>query len=535
MPHDHAMPYNLADIFESIVDVVPDHPAVVCDRALTYAALDARASRLADHWRRQGLGAGDHIGLMLYNSTAYVEAMIAAFKIQAVPVNINYRYVAAELVYLFDNADLVGLVFERELREEVGRALAEVPGVREVMVTGAGQGTLPGAVEYEQALAAASPERAPAARSGDDRLIIYTGGTTGMPRGVVWRHEDVLFGALQGGAPGGLPVESAEEIAQSVDPDNVMILIPAAPLIHGSSMFATWIALLTGGCAVMVPGRSYDAAAMCALVEQEQVSVIALVGDAMARPLVDALEACPRCMDSLAVITSQGALLSGDVRAQLTALLPDVMILNNFGTSESGHQGEAFYEEDGPQARPRWVMNERTAVLDDDLRPVVPGSGVVGRLATSGHIPLGYYNDPEKTARTFVEVDGRRWVIAGDRATVDEEGIIVFLGRGSQCINTGGEKVYPEEVEEALKSHPSVFDALVVGASDPRWGQRVEAVLQLRAGLDFDEAAVTAACRRRIAGYKAPRRYHLVDAVPRHPNGKPDYRRALAIALGQER
>jgi len=526
------MEFNLADIFESIVDVVPNNPAVVCNRALTYAELDARTNRLASTWKAQGIGPGDHIGLLLYNSTEFVEAMIAALKLRAVPVNLNYRYVAHELVYMFDNANLVGLLYERELGETVAEALSQSKPMRVLLAVGEGEALLDGAEDFEAAVERGSPARLSMARSGEDLIIMYTGGTTGMPRGVMWRHRDLLYGMLQGGAPGGLPVETAEEIRDGVDPDNTMIILPAAPMIHGSSMFSCWIAVFTGGTTVMVHGRSYDPARMVQLISENNVSVLSLVGDAMARPLVDALESLSGQydLDCLAVITSQGALLSGGIRARLVALLPDVMILNNFGTSESGHQGEAFYEGDGEDAKPRWIMNERTCVLGDDLVPVEPGSGRIGRLATSGHIPVGYYNDPVKTAKTFVEVDGRRWVIAGDRATVDEEGIIVFLGRGSQCINTGGEKVYPEEVEEALKSHPGVFDVLVVGVPDDRWGSRVEAVIAMRPGHAFAQDSVDAACRGRVAGYKAPRGYHVVEAVPRHPNGKPDYKRAKSIA-----
>lgn len=529
------MELNLADIFESIADVIPNHPAVVCNRSITYAQLDARSNRLASVWRAQGIGAGDHIGLLLYNSTEFVEAMVAALKLRAVPVNLNYRYVAHELVYMFDNADLVGLLYERELSETVADALAASKPMRALVAVGEGSTLLDGSESFEDVIARGSPERMDLGRSADDIIIMYTGGTTGMPRGVMWQHRDLIYGMLQGGAPGGLPVESAEEIAENIDPDNNMIILPAAPMIHGSSMFSCWVAMFTGGNTVMVHGRSYDAERMCQLISENDVNVLSLVGDAMARPLVDALVSLDGKydLDCLAVITSQGALLSSGVRAQILEQLPDVMILNNFGTSESGHQGEAFYEGDGEDAKPRWIMNERTCVLGDDLVPVQPGSGRIGRLATSGHIPVGYYNDPVKTAKTFVEVDGVRWVIAGDRATVDEEGIIIFLGRGSQCINSGGEKVYPEEVEEALKSHPGVFDALVVGVPDARWGSRVEAVVSMRPEHPFEQSSVDASCRGRVAGYKAPRGYHVVDVVPRHPNGKPDYKRARAIAVGE--
>ena len=531
--------FNLADIFERIADFVPNNPALMCgDQQLSYAQLEERANKLANYWLSQGLGAGDHIGLLLYNSVEFVEAMIAALKIRAVPININYRYVAAELVYMFTNADLSAVIYQRGLCDRVSEALVDFDDLDVCMVLGSGDGGhAPGAIEYEEGLKQGSAKRDFPQRSGDDQVILYTGGTTGMPRGVMWRHHDLLFGMLQGGVPGGDPAGSIDDIIEGIDPDMTMNIVPAAPLIHGSSMFATWIAMFTGGCVALIGGRSYRAEELCRLVEKADVSVVALIGDAMARPLVDFLEANPDRydMDSVSVVTSQGAILSGDIRARLTELLPYCSVMNNFGTSESGHQGEAFYDNDSAEAKPKWMMNERTCVVTTDLKRVTPGSGEMGRLATSGFIPQGYYKDPEKTAATFVTFEGKRWVIAGDMCTVDTEDIIHFHGRGSQCINTGGEKVFPEEVEEALKSHPAIFDALVVGVQDDKWGQRVEAVVALRSGFDFDESSVDAACRARVAGYKAPRGYHVVDAVPRHPSGKPQYSQARAIAMKETR
>jgi acyl-CoA synthetase (AMP-forming)/AMP-acid ligase II len=522
------MQFNLADIFESLADAFPDRLAVVSgDERSTYAELDEAATRLAHHWQSLGIGRGDHVGLYLYNSRAYLEAMLAAWKLRAATININFRYVADELRYLVEAAHLKAILSEPELRGhvdtiEADRRDAGLPTLIR-METGA---------DYARALAAASPTRDFGPRSQDDRFVLFTGGTTGMPQGVEWRHEDLFFAALQGGQPGGEPFERAEDMAPALASYGDGIHIhTAAPLIHGSSQLACWIAMMNGGVAVIAPGPRFRPEVSLDLCAREKVHTFNLVGDAMAIPVVDALEANPDRWDlsELSVLSSAGAVLSAHVRRRLEELLPNTMVLNNFGASETGHQGSAFYEGD----RPIWVMDERhTTVLNDDLLPITPGSGEVGRIARFGHIPLGYYNNPEKTARTFPSRDGIRYVVPGDMATVAADGTIVFLGRGSVCINTGGEKVYAEEVEEALKQHEAVYDAVVVGVPDPRWGERVEAVVSLREGRALDAAALDAHCRSRLAGYKTPRRFHAVDAVARQPSGKPDYRWARETASG---
>ncbi|MCB9683220.1 MAG: acyl-CoA synthetase [Alphaproteobacteria bacterium] len=515
------MAFNLADIYESLADAFPDRLAVVSgDVRLTYGQLDARATRLANHWASQGIGEGDHVGLYLYNGNEYLEAMLAAWKLRARTINVNYRYVAHELAYIVDNAELSGLLYEPDLAEHVDAL--DMPNVRLRMVRGA---------DYERALSEASAVRDFPERSEDDLFILYTGGTTGMPRGVVWRHVDLFFAALQGGQPGGEPFQTSEEMAPLLAEwgDGIHIH-SAAPMIHGSSQLASWIAMMNGGLACLVPGRSYDPAASLAVCAAEQVHTLNLVGDAMALPLVDLLREQADAFDlsCLNVISSAGAILSGHVREALEELIPTAMVLNNFGASETGHQGSAFYED----GKPIWIMDERhTVVLDDDLQPVAPGSGVIGKLARFGHIPLGYYKDPVKTAETFFERDGVRYVIPGDMATVAEDGSVLFLGRGSVCINSGGEKVFAEEVEEALKHHPDVFDAVVVGVPDPRWGARVEALVMARQGHAPDTDDVVAFVRTRIAGYKVPRRVWWVDDLNRQPSGKPDYRWAKAHAL----
>jgi acyl-CoA synthetase (AMP-forming)/AMP-acid ligase II len=519
------MHFNIADLFESVADAIPQKEAVVCGgRRLSYAALDERATRLANHLATVGIGPGSHIGLFLYNGTEYLEAMLAAFKLRAVPININYRYVADELRYLLRNADVAALVYQPELAARVG-AVADLPklGTR-----------IPVGEAYEAALAAASPARNFGARSGDDLYIIYTGGTTGMPRGVMWRQEDVFFSGLQGGNPGGEPIERAEQLAPlAASGDRALIFLPAAPFIHGAAQWAALIGLFSGGKVVLAPGPSFNARAVCELVAREQVTTLTLVGDAMAGPLGDVLTEAGATWDtsSLMVIASAGAILSQTVKDKLQAALPHALILNNFGASETGHQGTALPED----KRLRFYMDATSTVLDDQGKPIVPGSGVVGRLARSGRVPLGYYNDPEKTAATFLNIDGKRWSVPGDLATIDEDGLITVFGRGAVCINSGGEKIFPEEVEETLKAHPAVLDAVVVGVPDERWGERVAALVQARPGSPPTAAELDAHCRTRIAGYKVPRALHLVPEILRHPSGKPDYRWAKSMAVAAER
>jgi 3-oxocholest-4-en-26-oate---CoA ligase len=523
--------FNLGDLIESVADAVGEREAVVCgDRRLTYAQLDERATRLAHHLAASGLRSGDHVGLYLYNGIEYLEASLAAFKIRAVPININYRYVEEELRYLFKNADIVGVVHHREFGSYV-RAIGE--DLRTVVAVDDGSDVplLPGAADYEQAIAAASPERDFAPRSADDLYILYTGGTTGMPKGVMWRHEDLFFAALMGGNPYGAPPERPEQVAENVKNGPTITSLPAAPLMHGAAQWAALIYLLSGGKLVLCPSKRFDPDLIWRLVEQEKVNVIAIVGDAMARPLAEALEQPGVTYDtsSLFVIGSGGATYSEGVKAQLRARLPKIMLLDSFGGSEGGNQGQGVDPEEGARG-PRFRSGDHTAVLDEDLRPLPPGTGKIGMLARCGHIPLGYYKDPEKTTRTFIEAHGSRWVVAGDMAMVEADGTITLLGRGSNCINSGGEKIFPEEVESALRSHSAVFDAIVVGVPDERWGERVAAVVQPREGEipRIDELA--AHCRTKIAGYKVPRELHLVHEVQRQPSGKPDYKWAKAIA-----
>ena len=531
------MEFNIADLFESLVDAIAERTALVAGkRRLSYAELDARANRLANFLRTRGIGPGSHIGLHLFNGTEFVEGMLAAFKLRAVPININYRYVADELRYLCENADLAAIVTQREFGPMLADVVPRCPLLRTLITLDDGARAEADAFDYDQVLENNSPERDFPKRSGDDRYVIYTGGTTGMPKGVMWRHEDVFFAGLQGGNPGGAPIERPEELAPNVVAERVMPLtmLPCAPFIHGSAQWTALICMFTGGKVVLQPGRSFDPKRVLELLGEEQVTTLTLVGDAMARPIVDLLATPGASFDtsSLFVVASAGAVLSPTVKEQLRAVLPDVMVVNSFGSTEAGHQGNALPGADaGVEGRPSFFMDSETnAVFDDEHRPIAPGSGTIGWLARGGRIPLGYYKDQDITAARFVTIDGKRWVLPGDRATVETDGRITVFGRGSSCINTGGEKVFPEEVEEALKSHPDVFDALVVGVEDERWMQRVAAVVEARPGQAPTLEALQQHCRSQIAGYKLPRQLSLVPKVMRLPSGKPDYAWAKAIA-----
>ena len=517
------MSYNLSELFERVADAVPDREAVATPgRRLTYAELDERASRLAHHLQAAGVGAGDHVGLQLLNGTEYLEGMLAAFKLRAVPINVNYRYVERELHHLFDDADLVAVIFSRQFGPRVATVAARLPELHHlVVVEDDSDEPIPdGAVAYEEALAAASPERGFPGRSGDDVFCAYTGGTTGMPKGVLWRHEDIFFAALGGGDPtlDKGPLQDPDDLPGRI-PDFPLVQLCAPPLMHVSASWGAFNSFFGGGKVVLLAPGKFDPVEAWEAVGRERVTVVTVVGDAMARPLLDVLGAEPDRFDvsSMFVFASGGALLSPAVKAEIGRLLPNVIIIDSFGSSETGVAGSRS------AGAERFTVDANTAVLDDRMQPVAPGSGAVGRLARRGHVPLGYHKDEAKTKATFVEVDGVRWVLPGDMATVEEDGTVVLLGRGSGSINTGGEKVFPEEVEAVLKGHPAIYDALVVGVPDDRWGERVAAVVQARSGADLTLDDLQAHARGELAGYKVPRDLVLVDEIQRGPNGKPDY------------
>jgi 3-oxocholest-4-en-26-oate---CoA ligase len=525
---------NIADLFEHAADAFPERVAIACgERTATYAELERRANRLAHHLAAQGLGPGDHIGLYSRNSIQAIETILAAYKLRAVVVNVNYRYVENELRYLFDDADLAAVVHERRFAPLVDAVVPDTPTVRHRLVVEDGTDAAFGGTAFEAALSDQPEVRDFPERSGDDLYILFTGGTTGQPKGVMWRHEDVwrvLGGGIDFVTGEALPDEWEQSRRGANSPG--LTRLACAPLIHGAAQWAALAALFGGDMVVLLP--QFDPHEVWRAVARHQVRVLTIVGDAMARPLIEAYERGGYDASSLVAVSSHAALFSPSVKDQYLAALPNVVLTDAIGSSESGFNGLAMVVRGAPQSGggPTVRGGPDTVVIGEDDRPVAPGE--IGRLARGGHVPLGYYKDPEKSATIFVEIDGARYVVPGDYARLEEDGSITLLGRGNVSINTAGEKVFPEEVEAALKSHPDVFDAIVVGVPDERLGQRVAALVQPRSGTSLDFAALDAHVRSQVAGYKTPRSLWVVEQVGRAPSAKPDYRWAKEYTSAHE-
>ncbi len=523
---------NIADLAEHAIDAVPDRVALICgDEQLTYAQLEEKANRLAHYLVDQGVKKDDKVGLYCRNRNEIVIAMLGIVKAGAILVNVNYRYVEGELRYLFDNSDMVALVHERRYCDRVANVLPETPNVRTVLVVEDGSDkdsqdyARYGGVEFYSAIAQGSPERDFAERSADAIYLLYTGGTTGFPKGVMWRHEDiyrVLFGGTDFAT--GEFVKDEYDLAKAAAQNPPMIRYPIPPMIHGATQSSTWMSIFAGQTTLLAP--EFNADEVWRTVHDHKVNLLFFTGDAMARPLLDALIKDNNYdLSSLFLLASTAALFSPSIKDKLLELLPNRVITDSIGSSETGFGGTSIVAAGQTHTGgPRVTIDHRTVVLDDDGNEVKPGSGVRGVIAKKGNIPVGYYKDEKKTAETFKTINGVRYAIPGDYAQVEADGTVTMLGRGSVSINSGGEKIYPEEVEAALKGHPDVFDALVVGVPDPRYGQHVAAVVQSRPGRRPSLAELDSFVRSEIAGYKVPRSLWLVDEVKRSPAGKPDYR-----------
>ncbi|ORW98152.1 acyl-CoA synthetase [Mycobacterium sp. IEC1808] len=524
-----AVALNIADLAEHAIDAVPDRVALICgDEKLTYAQLEEKANRFAHYLIDQGVKKDDKVGLYCRNRIEIVIAMLGIVKAGAIIVNVNYRYVEGELRYLFDNSDMVALVHERQYSDRVANVLPDTPNVKTILVVEDGSDNdyqRYGGVEFYAAIAQGSPERDFGERSADDIYLLYTGGTTGFPKGVMWRHEDV-YRVLLGGTDfaTGEFVKDEYDLAKAAAANPPMINYPVPPMIHGATQSATWRSLFSGQTTVLAP--EFNADEVWRTIHDHKVNMLFFTGDAMARPLLDALDRQNDYdLSSLFMLGSTAALFSPSIKERLLELLPNRVITDSIGSSETGFGGTSIVAKDAPHSGgPRVTIDHRTVVLDEDGNEVKPGSGVRGFIAKKGNIPVGYYKDEKKTAETFRTINGVRYAIPGDWALVEEDGTVTMLGRGSVSINSGGEKIYPEEVEAALKGHRDVFDALVVGVPDPRYGQHVAAVVQPRPGARPSLAELDSFVRSEIAGYKVPRSLWLVDEVKRSPAGKPDYR-----------
>lgn len=533
--------FNLADLFEVVATAVPDRTAFICgEQRLSFRQLDERATRLASALRARGLGRGDNVGIALHNSAEYLEAFLACCKIGAAPANVNYRYVADELHYLLGTLELKAFFYDPDLAGEVGKLDGQLPKLRLLIQTAPKNAVHDGhsrpakdrEVDYETLLASGSLNLHDPERSANDVYLLCTGGTTGMPKGVMWPHKSLFMGALGGGGiffrrP---PIERPEDLAQLVPHGPALRFFAIAPMMHGAAMWASLISLFSGHAVVVNDQGHFDAEHIWGIVERDGVNIVSVVGDAMALPLVKALEAHPGRwkLDRLMVIGNGGAVLSSQLQERFKLALPHLTLANGMGSSETGMMGSG----DRPtQGDGFMVLKARDdlAVFDADLR-LVSQSGGQGVLARSGYTPVGYYGDTKKSAEVFVTVEGKLWVLSGDQARIDEQGDIVVLGRGSQCINTGGEKVFPEEVEEAVRRYVAVADVLVVGLPDERWGQKVVAVIEVAPEHDFDRAEFERICRKHLSGYKLPKVIFLADKIQRSPAGKADYRWAKDFA-----
>jgi 3-oxocholest-4-en-26-oate---CoA ligase len=518
--------WNYATTWETLAREVPDRVAVVCGgRRLTFAALDQRAERLAQVLAAHGIGPGDAVAISLTNRPEYLEAFFGALKLGAAPVNLNYQYVAGELAYVLADCDARAVVFHAGTTDTMTEAAAVAGGPRPALLL-----AVDGDYETQLATAPAGPAPRDRPPSGDDRLFLYTGGTTGRPKGVVWRVDDYYRQGWEAARPGTEPPDPTLAMRAG---KRAATLLPASPLVHATALGMATATLNGGGAVVLRDDQRLDAAALWQLVARERVEVMSIVGETFARPLLDALDHVDhvRALDlsSLRAIVSSGMAFTPTTKRALLDRLPGLTIVDTLGASEAMIT-RSTATRDGASVPTTFAAKENVRVLTDDGRDVVPGSGEDGVLAVAGRLPLGYHHDEAATARMFREVDGVRYATPGDRARVLADGSIELLGRGSACINTGGEKVYPEEVEQVLRDHPAVLDAAVVGIPDARWGEMVTALVEVAPGCAIDDSLRDHA-RDHLAGYKVPKQFLAVETLPRTVAGKPDYRRLRALAV----
>ena len=529
--------WNFADIWERVASRIPDAACQIQgNRRVDWASFNQRADGVARFLLDAGVAEQDKVAQYLYNCPDYLESVFASFKAGLVPINTNYRYTDAELVYLWDNADVVAVVFHGTFTETIERIRGELPLIVSWLWVGDGSGPCPDwATPYEDAAATKVAEpgvQGPWGRSGDHLLMTYTGGTTGMPKGVMWRQNDLICNLIGGFVPDIRERVDLEIIDSTVNGPGP-IGLPACPLMHGTGQYTQLIILSLGGSSVTLENRRFDVPELLDTVEREKVQQIALVGDAFSKPILAALDAEPDRWDlsSLFMIASSGVMWSEESKKRLLAYQPGMILVDAFSSSEAVGMGQSTSTAGGTSNTAKFSLGENARVLTEANEDVVPGSGEIGRVALRGYVPVGYYKDEEKTARTFCEIDGERYVIPGDYAQVEADGSLTLLGRGSVVINTGGEKVFPEEVEEALKTHASVADAVAVGVPDEKFGEAVVAVVEpADASVGVDEAELIAHVKGQLAAYKAPKQVLPIDTIGRAPNAKVDYKRLKAYA-----
>ena len=531
--------WNFATLWELAADAQPDSPAISQgDRTLVWRDFDRRADAVAATLLARGATHQDKVAQYLYNCPEYLESVFAAFKAGLVPVNTNYRYADDELLYLWDNADAVAVVFHGSFTERVDRIRHRLPKVATWLWVDDGSGPCPDwALDYETAAATASERVIPAeGRGDDDLLLMYTGGTTGMPKGVMWRQDSLVKAVVSSANPlfrGEADYDAARQLL--ADQGAGGSLLPAPPLMHGTGQFTTFITLSLAGEIVLLPSRTFEPDEMLDEIDARRVQSLIIVGDAFAKPMLRVLDAEPDRWDisSLIMVTSSGVMWSEPVKEGLLRHNPNMLLIDVFSSSEALGLGASVSSGERAASTAKFRLGETARVIADDGNDVEPGSGQTGRVAVKGHTPVGYYKDPEKSAATFVVLDGETYSIPGDYARVEADGTLSLLGRGSVVINTGGEKVYPEEVEEILKEHPSVSDAVAVGIPDDKFGEAITAVVQAHPGYELDSSELIAWVKSRLASFKAPKHVVPIETIGRAPNGKVDYKRLKGYAADQ--
>jgi len=525
--------WNFADVWETVADTVPDAPAFIHgERRLTWGETEGRANGVARALLESGVAHQDKVAHYLYNGPEYLESTFGILKAGLVPVNTNYRYTDDELVYLWDNADAVAVIFHGAFVERITGIRSRVPTVRSWLWVDDGSGECPSwATPYEAAATSGADRSAPPwGRSGDDLYLLYTGGTTGMPKGVMWRQDD-LFCRLNAGNFLRVPEDGGLEGVRKAIVGAGPVHLPACPLMHGTGGFTSMAAMTIAGCVVTLTGRRFEPTELLDTIDRDNVNTVAIVGDAFAKPILAALDEHPGRwrLSTLLAFVSSGVMWSEETKRGLLTHHPTLMLIDAFSSSEALGMGSSVSSGTAAEHTARFTLSPDVRVLDPESgKDVTPGSGEVGVLALGGRNPLGYYKDADKSASTFKVIDGVRYSVPGDFATVDADGAIQLLGRGSVVINTGGEKVFPEEVEEVLKRHPTVRDAVAVGIPDDRFGQAVAAVVELRPGAEATERELVDHVRGHLAAYKAPRRVRFIDTIGRSPAGKVDYARHRA-------
>lgn len=545
--------FNLALVHETVEASVPDRPCVIWrDRHLTYSDIGSASRRLANVLLEHGLGqvvprsaltndqtGQDHLAVYLHNSNEYLEAMLGAFKARLVPFNVNYRYVSRELHYILEDSAARAIVFHSEFAPVLAEVIEELPELTLLLQVAddSGNALLPGARWYSEALTSAEdhlPDGLRESWSPDDVYMLYTGGTTGAPKGTIWLQNDIFIAAMGGKRlDTNQPWDSYDEITAHTSIGGSKVL-PASPFMHGAAHWLAFAAFANGNTIVLPDQtRAFDAEAVLDTIEEHQVNILLLVGDAFGRPLVEALEHNHRFLDSLLVIVSGGAILSAAVKQRLVDALPTVMVLDGLGASETGTQASSLTAPGQRATSGTFVTGTGAAVLSADRsRALEPGENEIGWLAQSGHIPLGYLGDPERTTQRYITVGGIRYALTGDRARLGADGRLELLGRESSVINSGGEKVFAEEVELALLEHPDVRGCIVTGIPSPRWGEEVAAVVMLTAGSTTTDEELIASAGQHLARYKLPKTIIRVDHIERSPSGKPDYAWARNVAVG---